>query len=95
MTTSVSTVGYGDICALKMGTEPTSEMLYLALVIITGIILFALITNEIFSYRKMLTVQEIMREKSYEMEGFMYSVSSRKADQFLPTALIKNAVDGI
>lgn len=52
MTTTISTVGYGDISA-KMNNEEiwAVEMVYMSLVTVAGILLFSSVTNEIFTYR--------------------------------------------
>ena len=53
MTTSITTVGYGDYKGYNDNGKGWSiEMGYLILVIIFGIILFSSVTNEIFNYRK-------------------------------------------
>lgn len=59
--TTISTVGYGDYKGFVDNEEEwTAEMLFLIFVIITGIILFSLVTNEIFNYKTVSSVQKMM-----------------------------------
>lgn len=57
ITTTITTVGFGDYKAFN-DEDPVwaSEMCYLFVVTLAGIILFSLVTNEIFSYKKIKTV---------------------------------------
>ena len=50
-------MGFGDYKAFN-DTDPVwaAEMCYLFIVTLAGIILFSLVTNEIFSYKKIKTV---------------------------------------
>ena len=76
MTTTISTVGYGDFKAYNdNGSGWAAEMVYLITVTIFGIILFSSVTNEIFSYKKLQTVQEIVRKRCSEMEEYLYDIS--------------------
>ena len=52
MTTTMSTVGYGDINA-RRSDDPiwALDMIYMILVIVMGIITFSSVSNDIFSYR--------------------------------------------
>ena len=61
LTTTITTVGYGDFKAF-VSNEPVweYEMLYLYFVTLGGITLFSSVTNEIFSYKKLLTAREII-----------------------------------
>ena len=64
ISTTISTVGYGDVSGFnnsELDSDWSVEMLYLHVVIIAGIILFSLVTSEIFSYKQMLKLSEIMR----------------------------------
>ena len=76
MTTTITTVGYGDY----KGFVDTDggwlvEMIYLYIVTLSGIALFSSVTNQIFSYKKLLTVREIVKEKVTEIEEFLTEVS--------------------
>lgn len=91
-------MGYGDFSGFdnkRLDQDWSVEMLYLHVVIIGGIILFSLVTNEIFSYRRVLKVKELMQEKSQGMEIFMYEVSRQRSDKFLDRIFIDNAISGI
>lgn len=61
MTTTISTVGYGDYKAFDIDEtdffEGFKNMLYISIVIIGGILLFTIVTNEIFNYKKLKTVR--------------------------------------
>ena len=54
MTTTISTVGYGDYKAFDVDDtdylKGFKNMLYISIVIIVGILLFTIVTNEIFNY---------------------------------------------
>lgn len=85
MTTTISTVGYGDYKGYYDDDGHWAvEMTYLYFVIITGLILFSLVTEMIFSYKSMLTLQDIMTSKAKGMEIFMYEVSLRRKDKVMP-----------
>lgn len=63
ITMTISTVGYGVNSPFGSGELDKNwsvEMVYLFVVIIAGIILFSLVTNEIFSYKRILTVEMMM-----------------------------------
>ena len=76
MTTTISTVGYGDYKAFNDNEQGwTVEMAYLIFVTTSGIVLFSLVTNEIFNYRNLLTVDEIVKSKTAEIELYLNDVS--------------------
>ena len=61
MTSTISTVGYGDYDVFyvndthwKLGFK---NMLYMIVVIIGGILLFTIVTNEIFNYKTLKTAR--------------------------------------
>ena len=57
MVTTISTVGYGDMSGFKSKEGHWAvEMLYLMLATFAGILLFTVVTNEIFSYKKIMTL---------------------------------------
>ena len=56
MTTTISTVGYGDMKGFEAEGEWSAEMLYLMLVTFAGILLFTIVTNEIFKYKEVKTL---------------------------------------
>ena len=98
ISTTISTVGYGDVSGFnnsELDSDWSVEMLYLHVVIIAGIILFSLVTSEIFSYKKMLKLSEIMRIKSQQMEILMYDISLRNKKEVLDRIFIDNAISGI
>ena len=52
MTTTISTVGYGDIKAFNDNSgDWATEMVYLYFVTLVGLILFSSVLNEIFNYK--------------------------------------------
>ena len=63
ITTTITTVGFGDYKAYN-DTDPvwTAEMLYLFFVTLAGTLLFSTVTNQIFSYKKLKTVNEIVKD---------------------------------
>ena len=82
MTTTITTVGYGSQNYKGfIGIEELwdSEMLYLSCVIFAGIVLFSTVTHEIFSYKHLRTLNEIVKERVDEMEVYLYDIS-RKND---------------
>lgn len=96
MTTTISTVGYGDYKAF-INYEPwwTNEMLFLTFVIIIGLILFSLVTNEIFSYKQMETLQSMLTKESRIMEVFMYDISLRRKDKYLEREKIDECINSL
>lgn len=58
MTTTITTVGYGDFKGFNdTDGEWIREMVYLIFVTVIGIVLFSIITNEIFTYQYPITVK--------------------------------------
>ena len=61
MITTISTVGYGDYKAFDVDNTDYmlgfKMMLYIIFVIVAGILLFTIVTNEIFNYKKLKTVR--------------------------------------
>ena len=84
ITTTITTVGFGDYKAFN-DEDPVwaSEMCYLFIVTLAGIILFSLVTNEIFSYKKIKTVNEIVTQTVSSMEEYLYEVSRVMPEEFL------------
>ena len=84
ITTTVSTVGYGDFKAY-LGSDGvyTAEMVYLYFVTMFGITLFSSVTNEIFSYKRVRPIQEIVNRRVKDIELFLYDVSRRLKDKSL------------
>ena len=73
MTTTVTTVGFGDFKGFHDDSGNWMvEMIYLFFVQITGVMLFSYVTEEVFTYKELHTVNELVKEKVYEMEVFMY-----------------------
>ena len=86
MTTTISTVGYGDFKGFIGDTgDYEQEMLYLYMATLYGITLFSSVLNKIFSYKKLLTVKEIARKRASEIEIFLYDVSKRRKTKVLLT----------
>ena len=57
MSATITTVGYGDFKGFYDSSGNwLAEMIYLYFVTFFGIIMFSAVTNEIFVYKKLLTV---------------------------------------
>lgn len=86
---TISTVGYGDFKAF-VDTEGrwTGEMIFLIFGTVIGILLFSSVTNEIFSYRKLLTVSELVKQHVTEVEIYLYEISSQRKGVNLPMKII-------
>ena len=71
MTTTISTVGYGDFKA-RLSSDPSysSEMMYMILVTVAGLVLFSSVTDKIFQYKSMQTVEEIIQRKYKDTDNF-------------------------
>ena len=50
-------------------------MIYISIVTVTGIGLYSLVSNEIFSYNKIKTVKEMVVENVGNIEFFLYEIS--------------------
>ena len=89
ITSTITTIGFGDYKAFN-DEDPVwaLEMCYLYFVILAGIILFSLVTNEIFTYEKIKTVNEIVNETVTDMEEYLYNVSKVRPEKFLGTDYI-------
>ena len=65
ITTVISTVGYGAPTYRGYDDNSgswTAEMIYLCVVTTCGIGLFSLVTHQIFDYKKLLTVKELVKK---------------------------------
>ena len=84
ITTTITTVGYGDYKAFN-STEPVwfSEMLYLYWVSLIGTLLFSSVTNSVFSYQKLHTVNHIVKETLTDMEEYLFNVSKVRPEEFI------------
>jgi len=61
VTSTISTVGYGDIKGFMSNDGVwLTELSYLSVTIFLGILLFTVLTNEIFNYKKILTLNEMV-----------------------------------
>lgn len=89
ITTTITTVGYGDFKGLP-NTEHnwSAQMFYLIIVTVTGILLFSVISNEIFSYKKIKTVREMVVENVGNIEEFLYEISLKVKNRNLSLDLI-------
>ena len=76
ITTTITTVGYGDFKGfLDTDGMWLPEMLYLYFVTLFGIILFSLVTREIFTYEHLLTVEEMVNVNCKNLEDYLNDVS--------------------
>ena len=88
MTQTISTVGYGD--STIYSTEGSEfMMIYMCFVIFSGMLLFALVTNEIFNARKVKSLQQLVKEKVYETEVLLYELSGKIKHKSIPKNLIE------
>ena len=54
--------------------------------------LFSLVTNEIFSYRSMLTVNQIVAEKVKDMELYLYKINGVRKNKSIDFEMIKHTL---
>ena len=76
VTATITSVGYGDFKGFfddKGNCLP--EMLYLYTVTLFGIILFSSVTKEIFTYKKLYTIEQLVKIRCKAMEEYLNSVS--------------------
>lgn len=96
VTTTISTVGYGDYKAYNnTTTQWAPEMVFLTFVIVAGILLFSSVTNEIFAYKEVDRIETITMVKKRKMEEFLYEVQSVKENVFFPAEIHDNVLDSI
>ena len=90
MTTTITTVGYGDFKGFNDTDGAwTREMVYLIFVTVIGIVLFSIITNEIFTYRFPITVKEIVIQKRKDMELYMWTLSAVRKGRGLEDDMVE------
>ena len=70
-------------------------MVYLIFVVTFGIILFSSVTNQIFSYRKLLTVHQLVQQRVESIEGFLYEISQKRENSNLPAQMIQECKEHI
>ena len=86
MTSTISSVGYGhdNFKAYPYNADSwLLEMSYMIFVIGFGMNIFSLITNEIFSYKSMMTVNQIVAEKVKDMEIYLYKINGVRKNKSL------------
>jgi len=89
LTTTIAAVGYGDYSAFEgAGGDWALQMAYMTFVIIFGIILFSTVTNEIFTYRKLENVHELVKRKVKDTQHFLYAVEALNEKAVLPKTII-------
>ena len=83
-------MGYGDYKAFN-DEDPVwaTEMLYLLLVTMAGTLLFTTVTNQIFTYERLHTVDEIVNKTLTSMEEYLYEISKQRPEKFLGTDYIE------
>ena len=93
ITTTITTVGYGDYKGFN-NTDPVwrAEMCYLYVVTLIGTLLFSSVTNQIFNYHKLETVNEIVSKTKRNMEEYLYNVSKVRSNMFLGEDRIKTSL---
>ena len=78
MTTTISTVGYGDISGYQSNEGKWAlEMIYLIIIMSLGIIMFSYIVNEILSYRRLETVQKMVKDSVYSIKIYLNEISEQ------------------
>ena len=92
MTTTISTIGYGDYKGFvdDNGTW-AMEMAYMYLVMYGGILLFSLVTREIFTYKKLLTVNELVAKRMADTEYYLTDISNSIKKKRLPDQIISDS----
>ena len=78
MSTTISTVGYGDISGYQSNEGKWAlEMSYLIIIMSLGIIMFSYIVNEILSYRRLETVQKMVKDSVYSIKIYLNEISEQ------------------
>lgn len=94
ITTTISTVGYGDFKGFyDTDGSWAAEMSYLYFVTLFGLILFSTVTNEIFNYKSMLTVDKIVSKTCFEMEDYLYAVSRTIKDKSMTKEMVDECIE--
>ena len=94
MYATISTVGYGDISG-RMTNESVwlGEMLYMTFAIVATILLFSLVTTEVFAYKHVETKNEIIRRHTKELESFFQRIGSQREDAHMPDYVYTKGMD--
>ena len=64
-------------------------MSYLAVLQFVGIILFSSITREIFAYKQLLSLSEIVNQRVEDMNIFLYAIDCRVKTKSLPQDIVE------
>ena len=99
MTTTISTVGYGDINA-RGSDDPiwTIDMIYMIFVTAFGIMAFSSVTDYIFSYRNVESVQKKIFRRVKVIEKFLIELDPKRIDnlnEIFPLELIQTTKDHV
>lgn len=91
MVTTISTVGYGSAhyhAFIDTDGHWAAEMAYMTFLTASGILLFSSVTNEIFSYKTLLSVDQLVAQSTADMENFLNELESRQKNRNLPPEII-------
>ena len=77
MTTTMTTVGYGDIKGLNI-----YEQLFLCVVIFCGIAMFTLITGQVLGYKKEPTVEDFAKIINSNVKDLLINLSQIRTDKW-------------
>ncbi len=64
-------------------------MMYMCVVIFGGILLFSMVTNEIFKSRKVKSLQQLVKDRVYETEVLLYQLNGKIKHKYIPRNLIE------
>jgi len=81
-------VGYGEFNAFHLEGKnwivQAFSMFYMILATVCGVLLFTIVTNEIFNYEQLLTVEKIISKIVNEIHDQMLKINSVIEDRDLP-----------
>lgn len=92
ITTTISTVGYGDYKGfIDNGGTWAAEQTFLIVVIGIGIILRSNVTNQVLNYKKLTTMQENSAKMGRDMELYLINISSIRKPKQLSQKIIDSS----
>ena len=94
ITTTITTVGYGDYKAFNNESGVWApEMVYLTFVTLAGTLLFTTVIEEVLTYKKLETVESIVANMKRRMEQYLYDISNVRDEKALDADLINRTLD--
>ena len=90
MTTTMTTVGYGDNKGMNQ-----SERFFLSIIMFFGLAMFTIIVNQVMSLRKVLKVEDLVTPSNENIVDYIYNLSKRRTTISLHEEVYQDSMQAI